>query len=311
MRCDVRHSHSGRARVFTWAIALAALLSTTAAIAATTGKVQGRIVTVESGEPVGFADVQLVPADTTMKRVGTLSNADGTFLLEALPGRYTLMVRALSFAKTSIEGVVVTAGGLLPMNVALKPEALQQEEVVVEAKARQNSETAMLAARKKAVAVGDAVSAEQVRRSPDKDAAEVLRRVTGLSVSDGKFVFVRGMGERYSSTEIDGVRIASPEQNKRVVPLDLLPAALLENIVVQKTYTADRAGEFSGGDVQLHTKDFPGNRTWSFSVSQGYAEGVTFQDRRTYRSSRADIFGFGADSRSIPGAVFDAAGQGS
>ena len=91
------------------------------------------------------------------------------------------------------------------------------------------------------------MSAEQVRRSPDKNTAEVLRRVTGLTVADGKYVFVRGLGERYSSTEIDGVRIASPEQNKRVVPLDLVPANLLENVVVQKTYTSDRDGEFGGG----------------------------------------------------------------
>src|SRR5204862_631040 len=133
---------------------------------------------------------------------------------------------------------------------------------------KEDTETSMLAARKKAAAVGDAVSAEQVRKSPAKSPAEVLRRVTGLSVTDGKYVFVRGLGERYSSTEVDGVRIASPEQNKRVVPLDLLPAGLLENIVVQKTYTADRPGEFGGGDVQVHTKDFPGARMWSFLVSQ-------------------------------------------
>ena len=98
----------------------------------------------------------------------------------------------------------------------------------------------------------------------------MLRRVTGFPSPTARYVFVRGLGERYSSTEVDGVRIASPEQNKRVVPLDLLPANLLENMVMQKTYTADRPGEFGGGDVQVHTKDFPGDRTWQFSVSQGY-----------------------------------------
>ncbi len=174
---------------------------------------------------------------------------------------------------------------------------------MVEGKAIQNTEASLLSARKKATSLGDAVSAEQVRKSPDKDAAEVLRRVTGLSVSDGKYVFVRGLGERYSSTEVDGVRIASPEQNKRVVPLDLVPANLLDNIVVQKTYTADRPGEFGGGDVQVRTRDFPGRRTWSFSVSQGFSDGVTFEDRRTYASRRADVLGFGSDSRAMPDAV--------
>jgi hypothetical protein len=291
-----------------WALLLTGLAGA-AAFAATTGKIQGKIVGTDTGEPLGFADLLLIPADTTFRRVGGLSNADGTFLLEAPAGRYTLQIRALSYASQRVEGITIEAGKLLPFSTVLKPEAIQQEEIVVEAKARQNTENSMLSARRKAAAVGDAVSAEQVRRSPDKDAAEVLRRVTGLSVSDGKYVFVRGLGERYSSTEVDGVRIASPESNKRVVPLDLVPANLLENIVVQKTYTADRPGEFGGGDVQVHTRDFPGNRTWSFSISQGCTQGVTFGQRRTYASSRADLFGFGADSRRIPDAVYDVAGN--
>jgi outer membrane receptor protein involved in Fe transport len=294
------------------AVAWAGLLTglvVVAAFSATTGKIQGRIVGADTGEVVGFADILLIPADTTLRRVGGLSNADGTFLLEAPPGRYTLQIRALSYASQRIEGIVIEEGKLLPVSTALEPEAIQQEEIVVEAKARLNTENSILSARRKAVAVGDGVSAEQVRKSPDKDAAEVLRRVTGLSVSDGKYVFVRGLGERYSSTEVDGVRIASPEQNKRVVPLDLVPANLLENIVVQKTYTADRPGEFGGGDVQVHTKDFPGGRTWSFSIAQGFQENVTFGQRRTYSSSRADLFGFGAESRKIPDMVYDVAGN--
>jgi len=279
------------------------LLAALPAHAGLTGKIQGRVFGTDSGEPIGFADVLLIPADTTMRRVGGLSNADGTFLLEAMPGRYRLQVRALSYATKKIEGIAIVANQMVELSTALVSEALQQEEVVVEARARQNSEASLLAARRKAAAVGDAVSAEQVRKSPDRDAAEVLRRVTGLSVSDGKYVFVRGLGERYSSTEVDGVRIASPEQNKRVVPLDLLPANLVDNIVVQKTYTADRSGEFGGGDVQVRTKDFPGQRNWSFTVSQGYAEGVTFGDRRTYRSPSADVWGFGAEGRGLPAAV--------
>jgi hypothetical protein len=290
-------------------LACAAWCGTSVAYAAVTGKIQGKIVGTDTGEPIGFADVLLIPADTTMHKVGGLTNADGTFLLEAAPGRYTLQIRALSYATKHVAGIAIEAGQLLPFNAALSPEAIKQQEIVVEAKAKQNTDASLLTARKKATSLGDAISAEQVRKSPDKNAAEMLRRVTGLSVSDGKYVFVRGLGERYSSTEIDGVRIASPEQNKRVVPLDLIPANLLDNVVVQKTYTADRQGEFGGGDVQLHTKDFPGARTWSFSIQQGFDENVTFQERQTYASTRADIFGFGSASRKIPDEVYDVSGS--
>lgn len=293
-----------------WALGLLALLALAMpATANAAARLQGRLVAADSGEPIGFADLLLTPADTTQRKVGGLSNADGTFLLVAPAGRYSLRIRALSYAQKRVENLVLEDGQLLPFNTTLQPEAIQQQEIVVEATAKQNSEASVLASRKKAATVGDAVSAEQIRRAPDRNASDVLKRVTGLSVSDNRYVYVRGMGERYNSTEVDGVRVVSPEANKRVVPMDLFPAALLENIVVQKAWSADRSGEFSGGDVQVSLRDFPGKRSWSLSVSQGITEGVTFRDRLTYRSSSADVFGFGAASRALPDLIGTIAGD--
>ena len=300
-----------RQRLSAWAfeclmlIALGLCPSQAAAFA----RIQGKLAATDTGEPIGFADLVLAPDDTTMKKVGGLSNADGTFQLQAPAGHYALLIRALSYARKRVEGLVLEEGQPLSFSTTLAPEAIQQTEIVVEATAKQNSEASMLASRRKAATVGDAVSAEQMRRAPDKNAGDVLRRVTGLSVSDNRYVFVRGMGERYNSTEVDGVRVVSPEQNKRVVPMDLFPAALLDNIVIQKTWSADRSGEFSGGDVQVQLKDFPGKRSASLSISQGSTEGTTFHDHLTYRSGAADLFGFGADSRSIPGVVMAVAGN--
>ncbi len=283
-------------------------LACTPVSSAALARLQGRILTAGSSEPVGFADVLLVPDDTTMKRVGGLTNADGTFLLMAPAGRYTLQVRAMSYAHQRLEGLVLADGDLPPLQIALEPEAIPQQEIVVEATAKQNTEASMLAARRKSETVGDAVSAEQMKRAPDKNASDVLKRVTGLSVADNRYVYVRGMGERYNSTEVDGVRVVSPEQNKRVVPMDLFPAALLDNIVVQKAWSADRSGEFSGGDVQVSLKEFPGKRAWSFSFSQGLTQGTTFKDRLTYSSGRSDWFGFGAGDRGIPSAIDEISG---
>ena len=291
------------------ALALVPVAVVPAVAATTTGKVQGRVLSTDNGEPIGLANVVLFPADSTMRRVGAQTNADGTYLLEAPAGRYTLQVSALSYGKKRIEGVEIQAGKLVQLSAALAPARIQLKEVVVEAHVRRDTDASLLAVRKKAATVGDAVSAEQVRRTPDKDAGEVLRRVTGLSVVDGKYVFVRGLGERYSSTELDGVRIVSPEQNKRVVPMDLLPANLLDHVTVQKTYTADRPGEFGGGDVQVRTRDFPGARTWSLSVSQGAVEGLTFHDRRTYAGGGSDLLGYGVGTRSIPSVIGAVAGD--
>ncbi len=278
------------------------------ATAAGLGRVEGKVIASDTGEPVAYADVMLVPADTTLRRVGGLTHADGTFLLLAAPGVYDLHVRAISYGRKIVTGLQVEEGKLLTMPTSIQPEAILQQEVVVEARAQQNTEQALLAERRRATSVGDAISAEQVRRSPDRDAGDVLKRVTGLSVADGKYVYVRGLGERYSSTEVDGVRLTSPEQNKRVVPLDLMPAGLLDHITVQKTYSADRQGEFGAGDVQVHTKSFPGKRNLSVSMSQGIDEGTTFGSYQSYAASGGDLFGFGAGPRGIPALVSDLAG---
>ncbi len=273
------------------------------------GKIAGRVVGSDTGEGVSFCEVILLPADSTARKIGTHSNSDGTYVLEAPAGRYALQFRALSYDVKRIEGVAIAAGQTLGFNAALKFHAIQQVEVVVESRTKKSSDVSMLTVRKRAIAVGDAVSAEQVKKSPDKDAGEVLRRVTGLSVSSGKYVYVRGLGERYSSTQIDGVRIASPEQNKRVVPMDLIPATLLENIVVQKTYTADLPGEFGGGDIQVSTRNFPGRRMWSVAAGQSLESGVTFHSRSMYGDDAGDAWGYGASRRRIPAAVSDIAGS--
>lgn len=268
------------------------------------GRLLGKVLARDTGEPLGFADVLLLPADPAGRRSGTQTNADGTFTLEAEPGAYVLQVRSISYRTKQVTGVTVVAGKDDRLDVALDSDALEQDEVVVEARALSNTDGAQLNARRKAASVGDAVSAEQVRKSPDRDVADVLKRVTGASVVDNKYVYVRGLGERYSSTSIDGVRVTSPEPAKRVVPLDLIPANLLDHVVVQKTYTADRPGEFGGGDVQVETKAFPGQRVYGFSFSQGWSEGTTFrQGFLTYDGSGGDAWGFGSGDRGLPGLV--------
>ncbi len=278
--------------------------------AAGLGRVEGKVIASDSGEPIPYADVVLIPADSTRRPVGTLSNADGTFLLEAPAGLYDLNVRALSYRRRIVTQIRIEEGKLLSIPTALEPEAIAQPEIVVEARLQQNTEQAMLAERRRAATVGDAISAEQVRRSGDRDAADVLKRVTGVSVADGKYVYVRGLGERYSSTEVDGVRLTSPEPNKRVVPLDLVPVGLLDHISVQKTYTADRPGEFGAGDVQVYTRNFPGKRVFSLSITQGVDEGTTFGPYQSYAVDGGGSLGFGASARAMPDLVNQiAAGQ--
>jgi hypothetical protein len=158
---------------------------------------------------------------------------------------------------------------------SLSTKTVQLESIKVSAKAIRNTDMALIAKRKRAAAVSDGISAQQIKGSTDGNAAEVVTRVTGVSLVDGKYVYVRGLGERYSAAQVNGAPVASPEANRKVLPFDLFPSGLLDNVVIQKTYTPDQAGEFGGGVVNVTTLDFPAQRAWSVSVTSGTQSGTT------------------------------------
>jgi outer membrane receptor protein involved in Fe transport len=149
------------------------------------------------------------------------------------------------------------------------------------------------------------VSAEVIKKSPDSDAAEVVQRVPAVTVKDDKFIFVRGLNERYSSALLNGSRLPSTDPDRRVVPLDLFPADFIESLAVDKSYSPDLPGDFSGGLVDIHLREFPEKRTWSLGVSGGGNTQVTAQDYRTYRGGSLDYLGLGGSARNIPARVPD------
>jgi outer membrane receptor protein involved in Fe transport len=140
-------------------------------------------------------------------------------------------------------------------------------------------------------------------KSGDSDAAGALKRVTGVTVVGGKYVFVRGLGERYSSTLLNGSTLPSPEPERRVVPLDMFPADLLESLVIQKTFSPDMPGEFGGGSVQIRTKSFPEELTAKLSFSTGFVLGTTFYKGLMYEGGRTDWLGIDDGTRSLPKVV--------
>jgi hypothetical protein len=164
--------------------------------------------------------------------------------------------------------------------------------------------------RRTTAAVTEAVSAEQIARTGDADAASTLKRVTGLSVVDGKYVFVRGLGDRYSSVLLNGAQIPSPDPTRRVIPLDLFPTELLEGVVIQKSFSPELPGEFGGGTVQLRTRGVPAGFVGKFGFGFGYDDGASFEDGLGYRGGQRDWSGFDDGARELPGALADAIADG-
>jgi len=138
-------------------------------------------------------------------------------------------------------------------------------------------------------------------RSPDGDAAEAVKRVSGVTVQDGKYVFVRGLGERYTTTSLNGARVPSPEPERKVVPLDLFPSGLIQTITTAKTFTPDLPGDFSGAQVNIQTRSFPTTRQLSFSASTAFNSAATRSDIFFSPGVGGEWLGVAATDRALPG----------
>ena len=147
------------------------------------------------------------------------------------------------------------------------------------------------------------LTSEDLERTGDSNAAAALTRVTGLSIVEGRFIYVRGLGERYSSALLNGSPLPSPEPLQRVVPLDLFPSSILDGVTVQKTYSANFPGEFGGGVIDLHTVDAPADPFFTMKLSLGGNTESTGQENLIYYGSRTDFTGFDDDTREVPGLI--------
>ncbi len=185
-------------------------------------------------------------------------------------------------------------------NVAMAQDDEQAiEEVVTTANRLKGSATAVLEERKQQAFVADILGAEQISRTGDSDAASALRRVTGLTLVDGKFIYVRGLGERYSSTQLNGAMVPSPDPTRNVIPLDLFPADIIESLSVQKSYSPSMPAHFGGGNVDIRLKTIPDQFTLKMSGSLG-SNSSNFDDAITYNGGDDDWLGKDDGTRAAP-----------
>ena len=249
-----------------WLVALAAAFFAAGAASAQTGEIVGTIVDGEFGGPLTGATVFVQELST-----GAASDIDGNYRVRSVPaGTYTVRFSFIGYGTQTVENVDVTAGQPTTINITLSPGA-ELAEVIVEAEEiiATNSEVGLLRLRAKAAQVSDAISAETISASGSSDAADAMERVTGASVEGGRYVFVRGLGDRYANTQLNGSTLPTADPDRRSVQFDLFPSDFLENIVTLKTFTPDRPGSFSGGLVDINTRSFPESFTASVSTSTG------------------------------------------
>jgi outer membrane receptor protein involved in Fe transport len=230
------------------------------------GRLVGRILDASTAVPLSGAQVVLVENPTNV----VAAALDGRYTLMNVPaGPVSIRVRMIGYQSKVIAGLAMSDGGIVVQDVALSAQLVEVEALTVSAGAEAGSVDAALEKQRTATNIVNAVTAEQIARSPDSDAGQAVQRVSGVSVQDGKFVFVRGLGERYTTTSLNGARVPSPEPERKVVPLDLFPSGLLEGVTTSKTFTPDQPGDFSGAAVNLQTREFPAGRVVTLSSTMG------------------------------------------
>ncbi len=262
------------------------------------GIIRGQVNDATNGEPLIGTSV-LIQGTTT----GAITDLDGKFSIENVtPGVYNLRISYVSYETKIITDVVVNGGEVTVLNNIKLAETYQDlGEVVVTAEAIRSSESALLTIQKKSPVVLDAIAAEAFSRSGDRDAASAVGRVTGVSVEGGKYVYVRGLGDRYSQTALNGAKIPGLDPNKNTVQLDLFPSSLIDNIVVYKTFSPNLPGDFTGGYVDVVTKDFPESFTLQITGGLGYnAQASWSEDFLTYQGGETDWLGFDDGTRDFP-----------
>ena len=266
-------------------------------------KITGTVIDNDTETPI--AEVSIRVTDTQI-RVKT--DETGAFSLALPSGTYKIHASAPFYNTFVITDFQVSTGAApAPLHIKLTPQVVKLDAIKLPVRLSQSSERGLLEKRMRSSRIEDSISTEEISRLPASSAGEAIKRVTGVSIVGGRYVFVRGLGERYSNTLLNNVEIPSPEPNRRVVPMDIFPASLLASLQTVKTFSPDQPGGFAGGSVQVFTKDFPEELTMSLSMSSGFNTQATGKDGLTYPGGSLDFLGFDDGSRALPNIVRDQA----
>ncbi len=273
-------------------------VATTLGAQVSAGRIVGVVVDSKTGAPLSDVTVQVTATEARSR-----TSVDGRFSLVTQPGTVAIQLRRIGFAPKTVSGIVIPWGGAVEQNVTLDVAAARLAAQVVTASAERGTVSEALNKQRATTAIVNSITAEQIARSPDGDAAQAVGRVSGVTVQDNKYVFVRGLGERYTTTSLNGVRIPSPEPERRAVPLDIFPSSLLQSVTTSKTFTPDQPGDFSGAQVNLETREFPLRRVVTYATSVGFNAAATGKPLPLAPAAGSEWLGFGGSARTLPAIV--------
>lgn len=261
------------------------------------GTIRGAIIDDATGEY--FPGVKVLVDGL---KTGAITDLDGKYDIQLEPGVYSLTIFAMLYDTIHVTDVTVVAGEVtLLSDMRLAQPTTQIGPVTVNATRVTDTELAVLGLKRKAPNVLDGISAASFRKIGDSDAASAMTRVPGISLAGGKYIYVRGLGDRYNKTMVNGMDIPGLDPDRNTLQMDIFPTSIIDNIVVNKSFVAELPADFSGGIIDISLKSFPDEKKMSFSLSTGYNPNYHFnKDYLTYEGGKTDFLGFDDGTREIP-----------
>ena len=263
---------------------------------AQSGIITGTVNDGEYNDILPFANVIIKDSQR-----GALSDFEGKYSLELKPGIYTVQFSFVGYQTLEINEVIVKNGETIIVDVTLKASTAKLDEVIITTSLKRNTEASILHLQRNSVKLIDGLSLESIKNSGASDIASAVKNIPGVSVQRGKYVYVRGLGDRYTKTSLNGVDVPGLDPDRNTLQLDLFPSSILENVIVSKSSTADQGADFTGGAINIVTKDIPNKEGYSASLGLGYNSDFHFnKNYLTYKGSKTDFLGFDNGLRDNP-----------
>ncbi|MEG2337004.1 MAG: TonB-dependent receptor, partial [Bacteroidales bacterium] len=230
--------------------------------------------------------------------LGGVTDLDGKYEINVKTGTYTISASYISY-HPSVQSVKV-GEGITPLNFQLEENAIGMSGVVVTAKRKTASDIATLSSVKQSLQIVSGMSSQQISRSLDRDASQVVKRIPGISIVDNRFIVVRGLNQRYNNVWLNNAATPSSETDQKAFSFDLLPSKMLDNIMIYKTAAPELSAEATGGFIKIYTKNMPDNDFIELEIGSSIKEGTTFKTTQQISGGTLDFLGFDDGSRAIP-----------
>ncbi len=261
--------------------------------------IKGIVKDATTKEPLIGATIFI---DGTSK--GTTTDIDGRFIFHDLDNgkKYTIVSKYISY-KTQVLKDIVAATDAADIIIDMQPDEQTLKEVTVTGVARQNTEASMVQMSRNSAFVLNNVSAQEIRKTQDSNAGEVIRRIPGVSIIDDKFVMVRGLSQRYNNVWINGGAVPSSEADSRAFSFDIIPSGQIDNMVIVKTPSPEYPADYCGGFIIINTKEIPAENSFDITIGGSVNDQSHFNDFQYSKGSTTDFLGFDNGLRSLNGGI--------